>query len=495
MQDNKKTKVVIAGGGTSGWIAAAALGKQMGKMLDITLVESDDIGTIGVGEASIPPMRVFHKLLGIDEQAFMRATNATFKLGISFENWGLKGDKYIHSFGTTGQESYLAGFHHFWLHSLNKGFDAEFGEYCVELQAAKENKFATSEKSNINYAYHLDATKYAAYLRTFSEAMGVNRIEGKIASVIQNKESQHIESLVLENGKKIDGDLFIDCTGFKGLLIEQTLNTGYEDWSHWLPCDSAIAVQTESSGELKPYTRSIAHDSGWQWQIPLQHRTGNGLVFCSKYLSDDDAKSLLLENLSGKPLNEPRVIKYKTGKRRKAWNKNCIALGLSSGFVEPLESTSIYLFMMGIIRLMRLFPSQGIQQSTIEEYNRLTDIEIEKIRDFIILHYHATERDDSPFWRYCKNMDIPDTLSHRLDLFRKNAHAFQADGELFRVDSWTQVMLGQRVMPESYHPIVKTMSDKELTQFLNGYRNQIKQVVNTLPKHQDFVEKYCKSQE
>lgn len=495
LNKNKKTKVIIAGGGTSGWIAAAALSKQMGKMLDITLVESDAIGTIGVGEASIPPMRVFHQLLGIDEQEFMRATNATFKLGISFENWGQINDKYIHSFGTTGQESFLAGFHHFWLHSLTKGFDAEFGEYCVELQAAKANKFATSEKSNINYAYHLDATRYAAYLRTFSEAKGVKRVEGKINQVSQNPQTEFITALTLDNGKTLEGDFFIDCTGFRGLLIEQTLNTGYEDWSHWLPCDSAVAVQTEATGELKPYTRSIAHASGWQWQIPLQHRTGNGLVYCSKYLSDDDAKALLLKNITGKAINEPRIIKYRTGKRRQSWNKNCVALGLSSGFVEPLESTSIYLFMMGIIRLMRLFPDGSIKQSSIDEYNKQTNTELEKIRDFIILHYHATERDDSPFWRYCKNMTIPETLKHRIDIFRDNAQAFQADGELFRVDSWTQVMLGQRIKPASYHPIVRTMSDNELKQFLNGYRAQVQQVVNNLPSHQAFIEQYCKAKE
>ncbi len=278
-------------------------------------------------------------------------------------------------------------------------------------------------------------------------------------------------------------------------MIEQTLNTGYEDWSHWLPCDRAVAVQTEATGELKPYTRSIAHESGWQWQIPLQHRTGNGLVYCSKYISDDNAKALLLKNITGKTINEPRVIKYRTGKRRQSWNKNCVALGLSSGFVEPLESTSIYLFMMGIIRLMRLFPNDSVKQSNIDEYNKQTDAELEKIRDFIILHYHATERDDSPFWRYCKNMTIPDTLKHRIDIFRDSAQAFQADGELFRVDSWTQVMLGQRIKPASYHPIVQTMSDSELQQFLNGYRAQVQQVVTRLPSHQTFIDQHCKAKD
>ena len=387
----------------------------------------------------------------------MRATSATFKLGIAFENWGDIGEKYVHSFGRTGKESYLADFQHFWLRGLKEGINADFGDYCYELQAAKAGKFATSAQSKINYAYHLDATAYAKFLRGFSEKLAVKRIEGKIVDVNKSAPSGMIESLTLDSGQEIEGDLFIDCTGFRGLLIEQALHTGYEDWSHWLPCDSAVAVQTKTTDNPLPYTRSIAHCAGWRWKIPLQHRVGNGLVFCSQYMSDDEAKKTLLESVEGEVLTQPKVLKFRTGRRRKMWNKNCVALGLSSGFVEPLESTSIHLIITGLVRLIRLFPFSGMQESLINEYNGQARIELEKIRDFIILHYHVTSRDDSPFWAYCKTMDVPDTLLHRIKLFKESAQAFQLDGELFRVDSWTQVMIGQGVLPLHYHRIVDTM--------------------------------------
>jgi tryptophan 7-halogenase len=490
----KIKKVVIAGGGTAGWITAAALSKMLGEVLDITLVESDEIGTVGVGEASIPPMRVFHKLLRIDEQEFMRETEATFKLGISFENWGKEGESYIHSFGKTGKETWLAEFHHFWLRARERGFASEFGDYCYEHKAARENKFATNPDSAINYAYHLDATRYAKFLRRLSEAVGAKRVEGKITEVIQNHSSGFIEALRLDSGEVIHGDLFIDCTGFRGLLIEQTLHTGYEDWTHWLPCDSALAVQTETAKPAVPYTRSIARKYGWQWQIPLQHRVGNGLVFCSGYMSNDDAREELLAHLDGDTLTEPRLIKYRTGRRRKVWNKNCVAIGLSSGFIEPLESTSIHLIMMGVTRLMQLFPFAGIDQSLMEKYNKNSSEEVEKIRDFIVLHYHQTQRDDTPFWRYCKTMDIPSTLADRMALFKENAHAYQADGELFRVDSWTQVMMGQGLMPENYHQITRSMSDEKLQQFLQGLSSAIRDSVEKLPLHNDFVMQYCRSE-
>lgn len=493
MQTDKVKKVVIAGGGTAGWIAAMALSKQLGDLLEITLVESEEIGTVGVGEAAIPPMRVFHKLQHIDEREFMRATNATFKLGISFENWGRDGESYIHSFGKTGKETWLGEFHHFWLRAKEAGFGDEFGDYCFEHQAAKYGKFATSEKSEINYSYHLDASLYAKFLRKLSEQQGVKRLEGKISEVVQNPNNGFIEALKLESGQLIEGDLFIDCTGFRGLLIEQTLHTGYEDWSHWLACDSAVAVQTEATGPALPYTRSIAHDAGWRWRIPLQNRVGNGLVYCSRLLSDDDARQRLLDSVEGKPINEPRLIKYRTGRRRKAWNKNCVALGLASGFVEPLESTSIHLIMIGMTRLMQLFPFDGVTDSLIEQYNSQTKTELEKIRDFIILHYHVTERDDSPFWRYCKNMEVPDSLAHRINLFKDTAQAYQADSELFRVDSWTQVMLGQGLMPEHYHHVARKMNDQELSAFLKQLRAAILQTVEKMPSHSEFIERYCKS--
>jgi tryptophan halogenase len=484
---------VIAGGGTAGWVAAAALSQQLKGILDITLIESDEIGTVGVGESSIPPMRIFHKLLQIDEQEFMRSTEATFKLGILFENWRTIGDRYIHSFGRNGKPTWLCEFHHFWLRGLERGIDSELGDYCFELQAAKAGKFATSSQSDINYAYHLDATVYAKYLRKFAAGHGVKRVEGKIQQVRQNPDSGFIESLVLDSGQVIEGDFFIDCTGFRGLLIEQTLHTGYEDWSHWLPCDSAVPVQTESVGPPVPYTRAIAHEAGWRWRIPLQHRVGNGLVYCSRYMSDDQATANLLRDVEGKTLIQPRVIRFKTGRRLQGWNKNCVALGLSSGFLEPLESTSIHLIMSGITRLMQLFPFSGVTQSFIAQYNKEAQLESEKIRDFIVLHYKATQRDDSAFWRDCANMPVPDSLAHRIEMFRESAHAYQGEGELFRVDSWSQVMLGQGIKPEHYHPVTRTMSDQDLQRLLGGLKASISQDVAKLPSHQDFIDRYCKA--
>ncbi|HEY4368914.1 MAG TPA: tryptophan halogenase family protein [Steroidobacteraceae bacterium] len=486
-------RVVIAGGGTAGWIAAAALSQQLKGILDVTLIESEEIGTIGVGESSIPPMRVFHKLLKIDEQEFMRSTEATFKLGILFDNWRTIGDRYIHSFGRNGKSTWLCEFHHFWLRGLEMGIDSELGDYCFELQAAKAQKFATSPQSEINYAYHLDATVYGKFLRRFAEGHGAKRVEGKIKQVRQHPDSGFIEALVLESGQCIEGDFFIDCTGFRGLLIEQTLQTGYEDWSHWLPCDSAVPIQTESVGPPVPYTRAIAHEAGWRWRIPLQHRVGNGLVYCSRYMTDEAATEKLLNDIEGKTLIQPRVIRFKTGRRRQAWNKNCVALGLAGGFLEPLESTTIYVIMTGITRLMQLFPFNGVTQPFIDQYNEEASIELERIRDFIVLHYKATQREDSAFWRDCANMAIPDSLQHRIQMFKESAHAYQAGGELFRVDSWTQVMLGQGIRPQHYHHGTEAVSDQDLRQFLYGLKKSIADAVAKLPSHQDFIDRYCKA--
>jgi tryptophan 7-halogenase len=493
LQPREVNKVVIAGGGTAGWLAAAALSQQLGRVLDITLIESDEIGTIGVGEATIPPIRVFHKLLQIDEQEFMRATAATFKLGISFENWARKDDRYIHSFGRNGKPTWMCEFHNFWLRSRELGVESELGDYCFELQAAKAEKFATAPQIEINYAYHFDAGQYSKFLRRFAEGFGIKRIEGKIRQVTQNSESGFIEALVLHSGQVVEGDLFIDCTGFRGLLIEQTLKSGYEDWSHWLPCDSAAAVQTQLAAPASPYTRSIAHDSGWRWCIPLQHRVGNGLVFSSHFLDDEAAKEELVRSIDGKPLTAPRVLKFQTGRRRVVWNKNCVALGLASGFIEPLESTSIHLMMVGVTRLMHLFPFSGVTQSLVDQYNEGARVEMEKTRDFVVLHYHATQRDDSGFWRHCRDMPIPDSLAHRIALFRESAYAFQGADELFRVDSWAQVMLGQGIIPKAYHHAARILGDQELTKFLAEYRASITQTVARLPAHQDFVNQYCRS--
>lgn len=486
-------KVVIAGGGTAGWLTAAALSKQMGELLDITLIESDEIGTVGVGEATIPPMRTFHRLLGIDEQAFMRATNATFKLGIQFENWSKIGEQYFHSFGVTGRQTLITEFVHFWLRGQKIGMQGGLGDYCLEYKAALENLFSLNSKTKLNYAFHLDAGRYAVFLRNIAEPRGVKRVQGKIVAVSQNVESGFITALKMDDNQEILGDLFIDCSGFKGLLIEQTLKTGYEDWRHWLPCDSAIAVQTESVGPAVPYTRSIAHRAGWRWKIPLQNRVGNGLVFSSQHMSDDEAINMLLSSVEGKTLNEPKVIRFNTGMRKKAWNKNCVAFGLSSGFLEPLESTSIHMIMTSITRLLALFPSGEIKQSIVDEYNEQARSEFIRVRDFIILHYKATERNDSEFWRYCKDMEIPSDLAHRIKLFSDVGKSYQVEGELFRLDSWLQVMIGQGVMPSGYHPIVDLMPEIELKAFLNGIKDEVNANMAELSKHQEFLSHYCGS--
>jgi tryptophan halogenase len=494
MQDmNTIKKVVIAGGGTAGWMAAAALSKLIGKNLEISLIESDDIPTVGVGEATIPSMLIFHQLLQIKEQDFVAAVHGTFKLGIAFENWRDVGEDYIHSFGYTGKDSWAAGFQHFWLKGLREGISKDFGLYCPELVAAKQNKFAVLSNQPLNYAYHIDAGRYAGFLRKIAEANGVKRVEGMITEVATHEQSGDIESVTLKSGKVVPGDLFIDCTGFRGLLIEQTLHTGYDDWSHWLPCDSAVPVQTRSVGPPIPYTRSIARDAGWQWQIPLQSRVGNGLVYCSRYLSDDEATQTLLDNVEGEVITEPRVIKFRTGKRRKHWNKNCVAMGLSSGFIEPLESTSIHLIQRAVIRLMQMFPYNGIREPEVSEFNAQMDAEIENIRDFIVLHYHVTNREDTRFWRHCRSMDIPESLQHRIELFKQTGRVFKVDSELFGENSWIQVMLGQGLLPEQYHPIVDQMTDDELRRFMHGAETNVTQQVGRLPSHQEFIDHYCKA--
>ena len=493
METPKIHKVVVAGGGTAGWMAAAALSKLLGKTLDITLIESDEIGTVGVGEATIPTLITLHELLQIKEQDFVSAVQGTFKLGISFENWRDVGEDYIHSFGYTGKDCWAAGFQHFWLKGHKMGISEEYGEYCTEWAAAKDDRFAVLPNSALNYAYHFDASLYAKFLRGIAEENGAVRQEGKIKAVEQHPETGFLTGVTLESGQLIEGDFFVDCTGFRGLLIEQTLHTGYDDWSHWLPADSAVAVQTESVAPPIPYTRSIAHEAGWQWRIPLQHRVGNGMVFCSKFWSDDEATSKLLGNVEGPTVTDPRVIKFTTGSRRKHWNKNVVAMGLASGFMEPLESTSIHLAQRAIIRLMQMFPYDGVRQPDVEEFNNQMKFEIENIRDFIVLHYHVTNRRDTAFWRHCSSMPIPDSLQHRIELFKQAGRVFKVPTELFGENSWTQVMLGQGLMPEQYHPIVNMMSDDELKVFLSGIHGSVGNLVRQLPSHQRFIDHYCKA--
>lgn len=487
----RKIKVVIAGGGTAGWVAAAALVRQVPELLDITLVESEEIGTVGVGEATIPPMRVFHKRLRIDEQEFMRASSATFKLGIQFEDWSKVGEHYLHYFGKTGKDTSLAEFIHFWLRGRELGVAGEFGEYSLECMAAREGKFGRKENLDINYAYHLEASGYAKFLRALCERDGVRRVEGKIVGVRQRAEDGHVEALLMESGDTVSGEFFIDCTGFQGLLIEKTLHSGYEDWSQWLICDRAVAVQSTQTGPPVPYVRSVAHAGGWSWQIPLQHRLGNGSVYCSGHMSDDEAASNLLDFVPGSTLSEPKLIKFRPGRRLKPWVKNVVALGLSSGFVEPLESTSIHLVMTGVTRLLRLFPFDGIYSAVTEEYNRQAREELERIRDFIILHYNATSRNDSDFWNYCRHMNVPETLSERVDLFRTSAHVFPKSGDLFPIGSWTQVLLGQNISPISRHRFSDVMSAEELNSFLSTLKRSLQNEIDSLPLHQTFVRAHC----
>lgn len=487
-------RIVIAGGGTAGWMTAAAFGKLLGKALDVTLVESDAIGTVGVGEATIPTLHIFHKLLGIKTEELVKATNATFKLAISFEGWRDIGEDYFHSFGFLGKDCWAAGFQHFWLKGKQKGYSVEeIGDYCAEHLGSREGKFGINPGQEYNHAYHLDASLYAKYLRGIAEAHGVKRREGKISQVNINPSDGLIESLSLDDGEIINGDLFIDCSGFKGLLIEEALNTGFEDWSHWLPNDRAVAIQTKNVGIPVPYTRAIARPSGWQWRIPLQSRTGNGHVFSSRYMSEDEATQILLDNIEGETLIDPRVIRFKTGTRRKHWNKNCIAIGLSSGFIEPLESTSIHLIQRSIIRLIQNFPTQGINQVDIDHFNNLVKFETDNIRDFIILHYKVTHRSDTPYWNYLRTMSVPDSLTHRIELFQKTGKVYKLLDELFGDSSWLQVMMGQGLNAESYHPIVDMMDDEELKTFLESIRKSVKKKVDSLPSHHDFIQHFCKS--
>jgi len=484
-------RIVIAGGGTAGWMAAAAISRTLGKVVDVTLIESDAIGTIGVGESTIPPLITFNRLLGINEAEFMRATNATFKLGIMFDNWKDVGHKYFHSFGLTGKDHWSAGFQHFWLHGLTKGHDQSYDDYCLELVAAREGKFAHLPDERMNYAYQLDSTLYARFLRTMAEADGTKRVEGKIANVEVDGESGNIATLVLESGERIDGDLFLDCTGFRALLIGQTLGVGHDDWTHWLPCDSAIALQTESVGPAVPFTRAMAHDSGWQWRIPLQHRVGNGIVYCSRYLDKDAALERLLGNIEGKVLTDPNVLRFGAGTRVKQWHRNCVAVGLSGGFMEPLESTSIHLIQRAVLRIIRMLPAGEISERDVAEFNDQQMQDALQIRDFLILHYKATNRRDSEFWRYCASMPVPESLEQKIELFRETGRVFRKNEELFVENSWVQVMMGQGITPQSYHPIAKKLSDEELTRLLGTIRDMVAGTVKSLPEHSAYVSQYC----
>ncbi len=492
MTDDKPIlRIVVAGGGTAGWMAAAAIARTLGRTVDLTLVESEAIGTIGVGESTIPPLVNFNRLLGINEADFMRATQATFKLGILFDNWRDIGSRYFHSFGLTGKDHWSAGFQHFWLYGRTKGHDAPYDDYCMELVAALESKFAHLPDDRMNYAYQLDSGLYARFLRQMAEGDGATRVEGKIARVELDGESGDIAALVLNGERRIEGDLFLDCTGFRALLMEGALHAGFDDWTHWLPCDSAIALQTPNVCPPVPYTRAMAHDAGWQWRIPLQHRTGNGIVYCSRYLDRGAALDRLIGNVEGEMLTEPNFLSFAAGARRKQWHRNCIAIGLSGGFMEPLESTSIHLIQRAVLRFIRLLPNGRVSARDIAEFNDQQMQDMEQIRDFLVLHYKVTNRRDSAFWRQCADMPIPDTLDQKIELFRETGRVFRRNEELFAENSWIQVMMGQGIEPRSYHPIAEKLRDDELDRLLGMIRTEVRQTVAKLPDHHDYVARYC----
>ena len=491
--------IVIVGGGTAGWMAAAAFAKVFERDCHIRLIESEDIGTVGVGEATVPHLKLFNQILGIDEIEFVKSVKGTFKLGIQFVDWGRIGDRYLHGFGTIGHDFGFLPFHQYWLKQFLAGKADAVGAYSLNTLAATLGKFMTSATdvpthsplANIAYAYHFDAGLYAQYLRKYAEKRGVHRAEGRVVHTILRGEDGFIEAVVLASGETIGGDLFVDCSGFRGLLIEDALHTGYDDWTHWLPSDRAVAVPSDNVGPPTPYTRSTARVAGWQWRIPLQHRTGNGYVYSSAHISDDEAAATLLSNLDGRALAEPRLLKFTTGMRRKFWNRNCVALGLASGFMEPLESTSIYLIQSGIARLINLMPDLDFNPVVIDRYNSQASFEFERIRDFLILHYYATERNDSPFWDYCRTMSIPAPLADTIALFRNSGRFFRNAEEMFAVTSWVQVMLGQGIVPRKYHPLVDQLPDQELNALVSGVKSVVATCVEAMPMHQQFIDRFC----
>ena len=491
-------RIVIVGGGTAGWMAAAALAKTLRGKVQITLIESEEIGTVGVGEASIPMLAQFNALVGIDEDEFLRETGGTFKLGIEFVNWRRTGHRYTHGFGWFGPNLQSVRFENYWVKLHAQGRVGELACYSINHQAAAAGRFMrpTAETqgtpmADVVHAFHFDALRYARLLRRHAEPRGVERIEGKVVDVALRAGTGHVNHVTLQDGRVFAAELFIDCSGFHAVLIEGALHTGYEDWSHWLPCDRAIAVPSQATAAPLLYTRSTAHAAGWQWRIPLQHRTGNGHVFCSGFTSEDEATAVLLNQLDGEPLAVPRTFKFVTGMRRKAWQGNVVALGLAAGFMEPLESTSIHLIQTAIGRLINFFPGREFSAPGIDEFNRLTRSEYERIRDFIVLHYHQTERDDTPFWRHCRTMDVPDTLRRKMALYRSHGRVFREADELFTEASWHQVMHGQGLTPVSHYPLVDLLDEGELIDHFQSTEALIERCVQAMPSHADYIARHC----
>lgn len=488
--------IVIVGGGTAGWMMGAALSNVLDKSYySISLIESKDIGTIGVGEATIPPIVKFNKMLGVNEDEFIRKTHGTFKLGIQFENWGKLGECYMHPFGSYGTNLGNLAFYNYWLKYFAEGKSQDIGEFSISYQAAKNGKFMrpanmpNSPLSQITYAYHFDASSYAAFLREYAEQRGLQRIEDTVDQVILASEDGTIDRLQLSSGKVVDGDFYIDCTGFKGLLMQQSLNSGFVDWSNYLLCDRAVAAPTQKRGDNAPFTRAIAQPVGWQWRIPLQTRIGNGYVYSSRYLSDDEACERFKQNLDSDLLAEPRLIQFKTGVSKKHWNKNCISLGLASGFLEPLESTSIHLIQVAISKFLAFFPSAKEEPIISSKFNALMKEEFTSVRDFLILHYKLTERDDSAFWRYCKSMEIPDPLSQKIALYRQCGRLHRDNNELFDEISQIAVMHGQGLRAERYHPLADDVNGPEFERVMEGVRDVIARAAEAMPPQEEYIRK------